>query len=78
MSRIVLFGVGVGGTIDLGSLVGSHSLMASVTTLLTSDAALKLGIVESHSKHCTGPILSLLLHLYLLIGLQRRRNFCYY
>ena len=52
---MVLFGAGVGGTVDLGSLVESHCLMASVTALLTCDAALKLGIVVSPSKHCTGP-----------------------
>ena len=48
---MVLFGVG--GTVGLGSLVESHCLMASVTELLTSDTALKLGVVVSHSKHCT-------------------------
>ena len=73
MSSMVL--LGVGGTVDLGSLVESHCLMASVTALLTSDTALKLGIVVSHSEHCTGPILSILmlLHFYLLLRLQRRR-----
>ena len=62
---MVLFGVG--GTVGLGLLVESHCLMAFVTALLTSDTALKLGIVVSHSKHCTGPILSLLLPFYLLL-----------